>query len=69
MYRVMTYPNGEKRWHCVGDEQYPGFVSEREATPAEAAIMEQILAEDAAGEMPDPELGVVIRRLMAETVS
>ena len=61
MFRVMTYPNGEKRWHCVGDSTYPGFISEREATPAEAAIMQQILAEDAAGDMPNPDHGVALR--------
>lgn len=68
MYRVATYPNGEKRWHCIGGETYPGAISERDATPDEAVIMGRILAEDAAGEMPDPELGVAVRKLMAETV-
>ena len=68
MYRVATYANGEKRWHLIGGATYLGAISERDATPAEAAIMQEILAQDAAGDMPDPELGVAIRQLMTETV-
>ena len=67
MFRVMTYPNGEKRWHCAGDDTYPGWTDERDATPAEAAIMQQILAEDAAGEMPNPDHGVALRALWRDT--
>lgn len=66
-YHVTTKPDGEKRWWRPGEIPPSDHTNLRRATPEEAHIMNAILEQDAAGVMPDLELGRKIQELMAKT--
>lgn len=64
-YRVATKPDGQKRW-WTADEAIPADHTDmRPSTDAEAAVIAEILRQDAAGQMPDAALGERITALLA----
>ena len=66
-YLVSTKPDGEKRWWLAGEDIPADHACIRYATDAEAAIMDKIVRQDAAGTTPDTALGSQLTALMATT--
>lgn len=71
-YRVSMHEDGGKRWWQESDEipligRLSTTLNIRTATMAEEEIMDEIVAQDAAGQMPDATLGDRICTLMAQT--
>jgi hypothetical protein len=63
-YRVATAPSGCNLWWTEYETIPDGHNYIREATPEEAALMDQILKQDAVGRMPSLAIGDKLRKLL-----
>jgi len=68
-YRVSQHPVRGHRWWLAGEVLSDEETNVRRTSPAETRVIDQIMAQDAAGKMPDLALGEQIRELMQAYIS
>lgn len=64
-YRVSTNPSGEQRWWEAGETIPLDHSKIRAARPDEVILMGEIIRQDAAGKVPEQDLGDALYVLMA----